>query len=152
MRSAFSLVPPYIRTAGSPTGVYGLPWFSEYGFQQTRGFRALKVWMTLKHAGFDGVRDAVAENIALARYLADAIRRADDLELVAAGLSIVCFRHRGDEALNKRILERLQLGGKAFLTSTELDGRFVLRACIVNYRSTRQDIDAMLAAVRQLAG
>ncbi len=53
-------------------------------------------------------------------------------------------------ALNKRLLERLQLGGEAFLTSTELGGRFVLRACIVNYRSTRSDIDRMLAAIRAI--
>jgi len=151
MRAAFSLVPPYIRTAGSPTGVYGLLWFSEYGFQQTRGFRALKVWMTLKHAGIDGLRETVAANIALARDLADRIRRAGDFELVATGLSVVCFRYRGDDTLNKRILERLQLGGQVFLTSTELNGRFVLRACIVNYRSTREDVDRLLAAVRQSA-
>lgn len=151
MRSAFSLVPPYIRTTGNASGVYGLPWFSEYGFQQTRGFRALKVWMTLKHAGVDGLREAVAANLALARELADRIRAASDLELVATGLSVVCFRYRGDDALNRRILERLQLGGDVFLTSTELNGRFVLRACIVNYRSTRADIDRLLAAVRQSA-
>ena len=151
MRSAFSLVPPYIRTEGSPTGVYGLPWFSEYGFQQTRGFRALKVWMTLKHAGFDGLRQTVGENIALARYLADCIGRADDFELIAQGLSVVCFRYGADDVTNKRVLEQLQLGGDAFLTGTELNGRFVLRACVVNYRSTRADIDAMIAAVRRFA-
>ena len=151
MRSAFSLVPPYIRAAGSPTGVYGLPWFSEYGFQQTRGFRALKVWMTMKHEGMEGIRQSVAENIALARYLADCVRRADDFELVATGLSVVCFRYGANDAVNKQILERLQLSGEAFLTSTELNGRFVLRACIVNYRSTRDDLDRMLGAVRRFA-
>lgn len=151
MRSAFSLVPPYIRTTGNASGVYGLPWFSEYGFQQTRGFRALKVWMTLKHAGFDGLRETVAANIALARELADRLRSAEDFELVASGLSVVCFRYRGDEAVNRRILERLQLGGDVFVTSTELNGRFVLRACIVNYRSTRGDLDRLLGAVRQSA-
>ena len=192
MRDAFSLVPPYIRSAGSATGVYGLPWFSEYGFQQTRGFRALKVWMTMKQFGVTGHKAAIEENIALARYLADRVQAAPDLELMAPpGLSIVCFRyvggHRhwpepsgdgerrkggaavhpdemtlaaraagGDEAtlagLNRSILERLQLGGEAFLTSTELRGRYTLRACVVNYRSTRDDIDRMLNAVRALAG
>jgi aromatic-L-amino-acid/L-tryptophan decarboxylase len=151
MRSAFSLVPPYIRTAGSPTGVYGLPWFSEYGFQQTRGFRALKAWMTLKHAGLAGVRRVVEENIALARYLADRVAASPDLELVASGLSVVCFRYGADDALNRALLERLQFGGEAFLTSTELRGRFVLRACIVNYRSTREDVDRMLAALTSSA-
>jgi glutamate/tyrosine decarboxylase-like PLP-dependent enzyme len=107
--------------------------------------------MTLKHAGFDGLRETVADNIALARYLADCVARSADLELVASGLSVVCFRHRGDDAVNKRILERIQLGGEAFLTSTELNGRFVLRACVVNYRSTRGDVDRMIEAVRQSA-
>jgi aromatic-L-amino-acid/L-tryptophan decarboxylase len=148
MRSTFSLVPPYIRSAGSATGVYGLPWFSEYGFQQTRGFRALKVWMTVKHAGLDGIRDRVAENIALAQYLAERVRATPQLELAAPpGLSVVCFCHRGAADLNRELLERLQLSGDAFLTSTELDGRFVLRACIVNDRSTRDDIDRMIATV-----
>lgn len=152
MRSAFSLVPPYVRGAGSPTGVYGLPWFSEYGFQQTRGFRALKVWMTLKHFGLDGLREIVAGNIALARYLAERIAATPQLELVATGeLSVVCFRSRGDDAVNRALLDRLQLGGEVFITSTELGGRFVLRACIVNDRSTREDIDRLIEAITSAA-
>ena len=177
MRDAFSLVPPYIRSAGSSTGVYGLPWFSEYGFQQTRGFRALKVWMTMKELGTAGHKAAIEQNLSLARYLADQVRIAPDLELMAPpSLSIVCFRYvgagrdrqgdpRADGAearraapggeaalgdMNRWLLERLQLGGEAFLTSTELRGRYTLRACIVNYRSSRADVDRMLAAVRAL--
>ena len=153
MRSTFSLVPPYIRSAGSPTGVYGLPWFSEYGFQQTRGFRALKVWVTVKQAGLDGIRDAIAENISLARYLADRVRATPELELAATpALSVVCFCHRGGADLNRALLERVQLSGEAFLTSTELDGRFVLRTCIVNFRSTRGDIDRMIETVVRIGG
>ncbi len=97
MREAFSLVPPYLRTAH---GVGGLPWFSEYGFQQTRGFRALKVWMTMKQAGLSGLRGAIEANLALARYLADRVASAPDLELMAPpSLSVVCFRvkHRRRE-------------------------------------------------------
>jgi len=165
MRAAYSLVPPYIRTQGSSSAVMGLPWFSEYGFQQSRGFRALKVWMTMKQFGLAGHREAVAQNIALARYLADRVREAPDLELVATGLSVVCFRYAvsdvsgvsevsdtksESDVINRRLLERLQLGGEAFLSSTELAGRFVLRACIVNYHSTRADIDRMLDAVRAI--
>jgi glutamate/tyrosine decarboxylase-like PLP-dependent enzyme len=161
MRAAFSLVPPYIRSAGSPTGVYGLPWFSEYGFQQTRGFRALKVWMTIKHEGLDGLRSTIEGNVALARYLADRIRTTPNLELVASGLSVVCFRYVGADprvrpdddavgAMNRAILDRLQLSGDAFITSTELKGRFVLRACIVNYRSTQKDIDRLIDGVLEI--
>jgi aromatic-L-amino-acid decarboxylase len=163
MRAAFSLVPPYIRQSGSAGEVYGLPWFSEFGFQQTRGFRALKVWMTMQQFGLSGYKEAIDENIALAAYLAQRVRESADLELTAPpGLSVVCFRYIGgvaasgpashsDEdavaALNRTLLERVQLGGEAFLTSTELRGRYTLRACIVNYRSRRQDVDRMLSAV-----
>jgi len=157
LRETFSLVPPYIRQSGSAGDVYGLPWFSEYGFQQTRGFRALKVWMTMQQFGISGFREAVEENIALAGYLAGRVRDSADLALMAPpSLSVVCFRYEGgrDEeataALNRTLLERLQLGGEAFLTSTELRGRYTLRACIVNYRSRREDIDRMLAAVRAI--
>lgn len=159
MRSAFSLVPAYLRTDGSTTGVGGPPWFSEYGFQQTRGFRALKVWMTMMQFGVNGYTAAIEENIALAAYLADRVRTSGDLGLMAPpSLSIVCFRFLDpsapDEesmaALNRTLLERLQLGGETFLTGTELHGRFVLRACIVNYRSTRDDVDRMLAEVRRI--
>ncbi len=159
MRSAYSLVPPYIRSLGSSNAVMGLPWFSEYGFQQTRGFRALKVWMTIKQFGLAGHGRAVAENIALARYLAERVRESHDLELLASGLSVVCFRYvtsgtsqtaDASDSLNRRLLEQLQLGGETFLTSTEIGGRFVLRACIVNYHSTRNDVDRMLDAIHHL--
>lgn len=158
MREAFSLVPPYIRTSGSANDIMGLPWFSEYGFQQTRGFRALKVWMCLKHLGFDGYKSDIEANIALARRLAGSIQAAEDFELLAPpSLSIVCFRWHPagvtDEArlaaLNRTLLERLQLGGEAFITSTELHGRFALRACIINNRSDGADADFLLEALRR---
>ena len=154
MRSAFSLVPPYLRTDGNPTGVGGLPWFSEYGFQQTRGFRALKVWMALKHHGLGGYRRAIDHNIELAEYLAELIRGSSDLELFEPqSLSIVCFRYspkgmrserEAVDALNKRLLERIQLGGEAFLSGTLMNDAFWLRACIVNFRTGREDIEALV--------
>jgi len=156
MRATFSLVPPYLRSAA---GVGGLPWFSEYGFQQTRGFHALKVWMTIKEAGLAGLTHAVEDNLALAQYLAERIRTDPDLELMSPpSLSVVCFRYMSGgsgeaslDALNRALLERIQLGGTAFLTSTELSGRFALRACIVNYRSRREDIDRLLDAIHGVA-
>jgi len=154
MRDTFSLVPPYLRTDGSLTGVGGLPWLSEYGFQQTRGFRALKVWMALKHHGVDGYARMMEDHIELARYLYDRLRETPNLEPMApAGLSIVCFRYtpevlRGDatrlDAINKMLLERIQLGGRAFLSSTVLRGTFVLRACIINYRTQQADLDFLI--------
>jgi glutamate/tyrosine decarboxylase-like PLP-dependent enzyme len=160
LRDTFSLVPPYIRSAGNPTGVYGLPWFSEYGVQQTRGFRALKVWMALKHHGLSGYARAIEHDLALADRLARLVRESESLELMGPpSLSIVCFRYAppalradGDrlDALNKALLERIQLGGEAFLSSTVMGGRFVLRACVVNPRSKESDIDLFVGLVERL--
>ncbi len=157
MRDAFSLVPPYLRTDGSLTGVGGLPWFSEYGFQQTRGFRALKVWMALKHYGTNGYTQMLEDHIELARYLHDRVTATPDLEVMApVGLSIVCFRYApavlqgtGErlDAVNKALLERLQLGGQVFLSSTVLRGAFVLRVCILNYQTQRADLDFLVDLV-----
>src|SRR5262249_15395568 len=146
MRDAFSLVPPYIRTDGNSAGVLGLPWFSEYGFQQTRGFRALKVWMALKSHGVGGYTASIERGLALADRLAERVRQSGDLQLVIEpSLSIVCFRFapaslRGNEEqlnqINKRLLEAVQLGGSAFLSSAMINGAFCLRACVINYRAT----------------
>jgi glutamate/tyrosine decarboxylase-like PLP-dependent enzyme len=159
LRSAFSLVPPYLRTDGNIEGVGGLPWFSEYGFQQTRGFRALKVWMAIQYHGLAGYRKAIDRDIAHARALADALRTASDFELLEPQcLSIVCFRYVHDgaspEALdefNKHLLERLQLGGRVFLSSTIIEGRFWLRACFVNPLADDEDVADILDAVRETA-
>jgi glutamate/tyrosine decarboxylase-like PLP-dependent enzyme len=159
MRDAFSLVPPYIRTDGQSAGVLGSLWFSEYGFQQTRGFLALKVWMALKFHGVDGYTASIEHDLCLADRLAKRVRESDELELVAEpSLSIVCFRYappsvRDDEdklgQLNKRLLEAVQLSGAAFLSSTTIRGAFCLRACVINHRSTEQDIDALIAQIER---
>jgi glutamate/tyrosine decarboxylase-like PLP-dependent enzyme len=160
LRDAFSLVPPYLRTHPGK-GIGNLPWFSEYGFQQSRGFRALKLWATLAHTGRKGFASQIARHNALARYLERRVQALPDLELCSAGnLSIVCFRCRPDQvrdneealnALNRQVMERVQSEGSVFLTSAVLRERFVLRACILHYATTEQDIDIMLNEVRRVA-
>jgi len=162
MRAAFSLVPPYLRTDGQVDGVGGPPWFSEYGYQQTRGFRALKVWMALRHHGLAGYRKSIERDIALAEGLAAWLRASDDFELFEpTSLSIVCFRYtppnaRRDEhlldSLNKTVLERVQLGGRVFLSSTVIDEKFWLRACIINPRACETDVQSIIPVVREAAG
>jgi len=149
MRDAFSLVPSYLRDDAA------LPWFSEFGVQQTRGFKALKLWMVLQQVGIDGYRALISHDVAMARALQARITGRDDFELAAAGpLSATCFRYTPAnvadvEALNRRLLEVVQREGRAFLTSTELNGQTVLRACIVNFRTTENDLDALLDAVAE---
>jgi aromatic-L-amino-acid/L-tryptophan decarboxylase len=156
LRETFSLVPTYLRTEEGK-GFGGLPWYSEYGFQQTRGFRALKLWSTLLLAGRDGLAQHIIRCNALARRLAALVDEADDLELlVPVELSIVCFRYApaalrddpvGLDALNKAIMEEVQAGGEAFLTQTTLNGQFSLRACVYHYATTEADLSALLDAV-----
>jgi glutamate/tyrosine decarboxylase-like PLP-dependent enzyme len=156
MRDAFSLVPPYLRDDAA------WPWFSEFGIQQSRGFKALKLWMALRHAGLDGYREAIAHDIAMARALQQRLRAAEDFELVSAGpLSVTCFRYappdlreRDDEIdrLNRRVLDAVQRDGRVYLTGTELHGRLTLRACIVNFRTRESDLDELVETIRAMAG
>ena len=149
-RRTFSLTPEYLAHEARGLAAGNL-WFSDLGLQLTRNFRALKVWMALKHHGLDGHRAAIENDLSLADRLTEAVASTPDLELFPPrGLSIVCFRFAppdladDDPALdeiNQALLERLQLGGRVFLTSTVIDGVFWLRACIVNYRMTAEDVD-----------
>jgi glutamate/tyrosine decarboxylase-like PLP-dependent enzyme len=158
MRDAFSLVPPYLRTDGNLHGVQGPTWFSEYGPEQTRPFRALKVWAALRFFGRDGYRRLVEHDLELARHLADRVRSTPQFQLwEPTSLSIVCFRATQPESsdrpadldsLNRQLLEDVQLGGEGFLSGTMLNGTFWLRACIVNPRASVTDIDAVFDAVQ----
>jgi glutamate/tyrosine decarboxylase-like PLP-dependent enzyme len=158
LRDTFSFVPPYLRTEEGK-GFGGLPWFSEYGVQQTRGFRALKLWMVLQHLGRRGVTTLVERHLALAERLAVLVDAAPDLERLApVELSIVCFRYappalRDDaarlDALNKRLMEQVQTEGAAFVTNTTIEGRFALRACILHYATTEDDVAALVDIIRR---
>jgi glutamate/tyrosine decarboxylase-like PLP-dependent enzyme len=153
VRDTFSLVPSYLRTDGEPSGVTGPTWFSELGFEQTRGFRALKVWMSLKNLGVDGYRALIEHDLDMAARLAARVEAERDLELIATGLSVVCFRYappygeRGLDELNRALLLELQLGGRSFISGTTVGGRFALRACMVNPRTSGSDIDALVETV-----
>ena len=123
--------------------------FADRGIELTRGFKALKVWMSLKTHGTDAIAAMVEQNVAQARYLARLVTREPELELMAeVPLNIVCFRYRAaDDAENGEILLRVQERGLAVPSSTLIGGRFAIRAAIVNHRSRREDFDALVEAV-----
>jgi len=134
--------------------------FWDHGLELSRRFRALKLWATLRFHGARRLAAAIGEDIRLAAHLAALVSEADDFELLAGpGLSICCFRHVPapdlDEpalaAHNERILAALQHDGRVYLSNATLDGRFALRACITNFRTTRADVERVLAVVRELA-
>ncbi len=159
LRAAFSRVAAYLREDSDPDGVTWLPWFSEYGTQQTRGFRALKVWAALAHHGRAGYAATIGRDLDLAEQLAGSAERSPELTLVSRGLSVVTFRCTPPgtpadslDRLNREVLRRVQLGGETFLTSTVLDGAFVLRACITNPRMRPGDVDDIVTTVLRASG
>jgi glutamate/tyrosine decarboxylase-like PLP-dependent enzyme len=147
--------------------------FWDYGVELSRPFRALSVWLMLRYYGLRRISAAVAEDNALARYMAERVGAAEDFELLApATLGICCFRYVSVEArraleggtdeerdaaeagldrLNARIMHRVQRGGEAYLSNANLSGRFALRASITNFRTTRRDVDTTLEVVRRAA-
>ncbi|HEX7774225.1 MAG TPA: pyridoxal-dependent decarboxylase, partial [Pyrinomonadaceae bacterium] len=131
--------------------------FWDYSVELSRRFRALKVWMTLQYYGRDRIAAAISEDIALAAYLGELVSSADDFELLApVELSICCFRYVPDrdadlDRLNERIMGMVQKGGRAYLSNATVNGKFALRACITNFRTTKADIEETIAAVREAA-
>jgi aromatic-L-amino-acid/L-tryptophan decarboxylase len=134
--------------------------FWDYGIELSRRFRALKVWLTLQYYGSKRIAEAIGEDISLAEYLGELVSSADDFELLTpVELSICCFRYvprdRLSETdldkLNERIMERVQKGGRAYLSNATVNGHFALRACITNFRTTKNDIDETVAAIRDAA-
>jgi aromatic-L-amino-acid/L-tryptophan decarboxylase len=132
--------------------------FWDHGLELSRRFRALKLWMTLRYYGARRIAAAIAEDIAMAGYMAGVVQETDDLELVApTSLSICCFRHTpprmAPAALNEhneQLLKALQRDGRAYLSNATIGGQFALRACITNFRTTRDDVDRTLTLVREL--
>jgi len=148
--------------------------FWDYGIELSRRFRALKIWLTLKFYGARRIAEAIAEDMEMAKYMAQQIEADPEFELLApVQLSICCFRyvpaslsdqmksannheerenlHAELNRLNERIMHRMQRGGRAYLSNAMLCDTFALRACIINFRTTRADIDITLETVRQTA-
>jgi len=156
-RKAFSLTPVYLSREDDGRGLTGgdLPWLTDYGFQLSREFRALKAWMSLKEHGSRKFGRMIQQNIDQARYLAELIDAAPELELVApVTLNVVCFRYIGSglgdaalDALNKEILVELQEQGIAVPSGTTIAGKYVLRVGHTNHRSRREDFDLLVGEV-----
>jgi glutamate/tyrosine decarboxylase-like PLP-dependent enzyme len=125
----------------------GSPWPCDFGPDLSRGFRALKVWFTLKALGTERLGAAISRSCALARYLEERINATPELELMApVELNIVCFRYRAEDSdrVNKEIVIRLQESGIVAPSTTRIGGRTVIRAAIVNHRTSRAEIDALV--------
>jgi glutamate/tyrosine decarboxylase-like PLP-dependent enzyme len=153
LRDAYSESSEYIAiTETEPLEAHA---FFDHGMELSRRFRALKLWIMFKLRGVAPYRQAIAENVALREYLDERIAAEPELEWLASGLSISCFRYRPNgnmdaealDRLNARIQARLMATGEIALSPTTLDGRYSLRVCIVNFRTRREDIDWLVERV-----
>jgi aromatic-L-amino-acid/L-tryptophan decarboxylase len=134
-------------------------WFGDLGLQLTRGFRALKVWMSVKAYGLDHFRRQIEQDIEHAKYLENLVTKHPNLELLAhVPLNIVCFRYvdrsmatSALNELNQEILMRLHERGLAVPSYTRLNGKFALRVSITNHRSMRSDFDFLVEKVVEIA-
>jgi aromatic-L-amino-acid/L-tryptophan decarboxylase len=152
LRAAFAYHPPYYHFDERAVN------YVDYGPQNSRGFRALKVWLALKHVGAAGYRKMIGDDIRLSKAMAKAVREQNELQLMTQGLSITTFRYvpldlrsnsreaevgRYLDELNREILDRLQRGGETFVSNAIVDGDYLLRACIVNFHTTQADVQAL---------
>ena len=135
--------------------------FYEYGLQNSRGFRALKVWMALQQIGSNGYKKMIAEDIELSELLFELAKKHPELEAMTQNLSITTFRYVPYEnlpkenvkrekylnTLNEQLLDKLQQGGEIFLSNAIINERYCLRGCIVNFRTTKKDIEEIIEIV-----
>lgn len=143
-RQTFSQGGDYVRVFNQdPAETYAA--FDE-SIELSRRFRALKLWLSLQYHGRRAFRDAIATDLRHARMLADLVASEPDLELLApVPLSAVCFRHRTKD--NEAILKRVNARGRVYISNATIDGRFALRACFVNHRTTEDDVRAIVSEV-----
>ena len=139
LRQAFSLTPEYLKTSEADAGVRNL---MDTGIQLGRRFRALKLWMIIRHFGASGLRSVLAGHMELARTFARWVDESERFERVApVPFSVVCFRLRGGtDEQHARLLDAVNASGEVFLSHTKLDGRFVLRLAIGHLHTAERHV------------
>ena len=148
VRAAFALIPEYLKTneAGAVKNLM------DTGIQLGRRFRALKLWMVLRHFGADGLRARLAEHMRLARLFADWIDSSPHFERTApVPFSVVCFRARATDEFNAELLERINATGEIFISHTRLNGRYTLRLAIGNLHTAEPHVARAWALIQHLA-
>jgi aromatic-L-amino-acid/L-tryptophan decarboxylase len=160
LRETFSYHPPYYHWASQDEPIID---YHDYGPQNSRGFRALKVWLALRQVGRAGYEKMITDDIQLAQELYRLVEAHPELQAFTRGLSITTFRYvpsdliPGSEQveaylnqLNTALLHSLQRSGEAFLSNAVVRGTFLLRACVVNFRTSLEDIEALPPLVTRI--
>ena len=159
-RATFTLTPGYLARAHRGIAA-GEVWPSDFGIELSRGFKALKIWMTLKENGIDRFAALVRQNVEQAQHLAQLVRSTPELELLApVPLNIVCFRYRGDGTLseqelndlNDELLMRIHEEAVAVPSTASIRGRKAIRVAISNHRTRRADLELLVEETVRIAG
>lgn len=147
-RRASSLASEYLKTPEDGRVIN----YMDYGVQLGRRFRALKLWYVFRYYGHQGIISMVRETLRFAQVLKQLVEEDSDFELAApVPFSLVCFRHKSDDAFNERLLAEVNSTGKAFLSHTVIHGNFVLRFAIGNFQTTEEDVRETWQLIRETA-
>ena len=148
LRRAFSLVPEYLRTAPDPRAVN----LMDYGIPLGRRFRALKLWFILRSFGRQGLADMIRRHCALAQEFAAWVEASGSFERNApTPFSVVCFRYRGSDDDNRRILDAVNASGQIFISHTALHGQYTLRVAIGNLGTERRHVQRAWTLLQEAA-
>jgi aromatic-L-amino-acid decarboxylase len=121
--------------------------------QLGRRFRALKLWFVIRSFGVEGLRELVRRHVGLAQEFAGWVRSDPRFELAApAPLNLVCFRHRGGDAANQQLLDKINASGRIFLTHTKLDGKLTLRMSIGQTNTQERHVAGAWKVICEAAG
>jgi len=147
---ALTILPEYLRNRATESGA--VIDYRDWQVPLGRRFRALKLWLVIRHYGLEGLRHHVRRHVELARRFAGWVRQDRRFELaVEPPLNLVCFRHRGGDAESSRIMEALNAGGELLLTHTRVDDRMTLRLCVGGTWTEARHVERAWALMRELA-
>lgn len=149
LREAHTVGADYLQDLGTEQEI---PNFTDYSPELSRSFRGLGLWLPLKLHGAAAFREALEEKLDLTRVLHEGLRGIEEIEVPwEPQLTVVAFRSRSGDDASRRLLERINASKRVFLSSTMIDARFVIRACIVSHRTHRDRIEEAIDIVREAA-
>ena len=145
-----SVLPEYLRNRATESGA--VIDYRDWQIPLGRRFRSLKLWFVIRHYGVEGLQHHIRQHVELAQQFADWVREDDRFEIAApAPLNLVCFRHKGGDEVNQRLMERLNASGDLYLTHTRLDDRITLRLCIGQTNTMARHVERAWKRIREEA-
>ena len=145
-----SVLPEYLRNQATESGA--VIDYRDWHVPLGRRFRSLKLWFVIRHYGIEGLRYHIRRHVELAQMFAGWVNADDHFELaMTPPLNLVCFRHRGGDDINRRIMDRLNAGGRLYLTHTGMNGKFTLRFCVGQTHTELHHVDRAWRSIQEVA-